>query len=77
MFFFLAVTHTLTYALSSLFFNSPGRFLAAIQVKMLIAHILVEYDFKFEDGKGVPPERRAALFSAPGNTNILFRKRQK
>ncbi|KAF8471427.1 cytochrome P450 [Russula ochroleuca] len=55
----------------------PGRLLAANEVKALLAHILVTYDIKFEEGKGVPRELRFGSFRAPGNANILFRKRQK
>jgi hypothetical protein len=57
--------------------TSPGRFLAANVVKALLARILVTYDFKFEEGEGVPPERRLVSFRRPGNANALFRKRQK
>jgi len=55
----------------------PGRFLAANVVKALLARILVTYDFKFEEGEGVPREQRIASFRRPGNANVLFRKRQK
>jgi hypothetical protein len=50
--------------------------LAGIEMKALLAHILVTYDVKFEDGKGVPPERHLGVFRSPGNANLLFRKRQ-
>jgi hypothetical protein len=56
--------------------HSPGRFLAANEIKALLAHILVTYDVKFEEGKGVPPERRLGSFRMPRNSNVLFRKRQ-
>ena len=58
-------------------FNSPGRFLAAIEIKALLAHIVVTYDVKFEEGKGFPPERHMGLFRYPGNADVLFRKRQR
>jgi hypothetical protein len=45
-------------------------------MKALLAHILVTYDVKFEDGKGVPPERHLGPFRVPRNANLLFRKRQ-
>ena len=57
--------------------NSPGRFLAAIEIKALLAHIVVTYDVKFEEGKGFPPERHMGLFRYPGNADVLFRKRQR
>ncbi|KAH9984968.1 cytochrome P450 [Russula vinacea] len=59
------------------FRSCPGRFLAANEVKALLAHILVTYDIKFEEGNGVPRERRFASFRAPRNANILFRKRRR
>ena len=46
-------------------------------MKALIAHIIVTYDFKFEEGKGVPPERHFGLFCAPGDADVLFRERRK
>jgi hypothetical protein len=55
---------------------SPGRFFAVNVMKALIAHIIVTYDFKFEEGKRAPDEHRMGLFRAPGNANMLFRKRQ-
>ncbi|KAF8459906.1 cytochrome P450 [Russula ochroleuca] len=57
--------------------SCPGRFLAANEVKALLAHILVTYNVKFEEGKGIPRELRIASFRAPRNANILFRKRQR
>jgi len=54
----------------------PGRYLAAIEMKALLAHIVVTYDIKFEEGKGVPCERQLGLFRLPGDANLLFRKRQ-
>lgn len=56
--------------------NSPGRYLAAIEMKALLAYIAVTYDVKFEEGKGVPCERQLGQFRFPGNANVLFRKRQ-
>ena len=58
------------------YFGSPGRFLAAIEMKALLAHIVVNYDIKLEEGKGIPCERHMGQLRFPGNTNVLFRKRQ-
>ena len=46
-------------------------------MKALLAHIIVTYDVKFEEGKGVPCERHVGMFRFPGSANVLFRKRQK
>jgi hypothetical protein len=56
---------------------SPGRFFAVNEIKALLAHIIVTYDFKFEEGKGVPPDDRFGQFNSPGESDVLFKKRQK
>ncbi|KAH9959807.1 cytochrome P450 [Russula dissimulans] len=61
--------HRLTY--------SPGRFFAVNEIKALLAHIIMTYDFRFDEGKGAPPHLCAGLFRSPRNADILFRKRQK
>ncbi|KAI0292784.1 cytochrome P450 [Russula brevipes] len=55
----------------------PGRFFAVNEVKALLAHIVVTYDFKFEEGKGVPPDLCIATLRVPGSANVMFRVRQK
>ena len=45
-------------------------------VNALLARILITYDFKFEEGGGVPRVHRIASFRGPGNANVLFRKHQ-
>ena len=56
---------------------SPGRFFAANEVKALLAHILVTYDFKLEEGKRAPRIRTLGVMRVPEKANVLFRKRQK
>ncbi|KAF8467570.1 cytochrome P450 [Russula ochroleuca] len=55
----------------------PGRFFAVNEVKALFAHIVSTYDVKFEEGKGVPRELCIAGLRFPGNSNVMFRTRQK
>ncbi|KAF8477701.1 cytochrome P450 [Russula ochroleuca] len=55
----------------------PGRFFAVNEVKALFAHIVATYDVKFEEGKGVPREVCIAGLRFPGNSNVMFRTRQK
>ncbi|KAN0130729.1 Cytochrome P450 [Lactarius tabidus] len=55
----------------------PGRFFAANEVKALLAHILVTYDFKVEEGKRAPRTRTIGSMRVPENANVMFRKRQK
>jgi hypothetical protein len=56
---------------------SPGRLFAASEVKLLVAHLVVTYDMKFEDGKGAPPEFRIARLCIPGTSDVMFKKWQK
>ena len=56
---------------------SPGRFFAANEVKALLAHILVTYDFKLEEGKRAPRIRVIGSLRVPEKANVMFRKRQK
>ena len=46
-------------------------------MKALLAHIVVTYDLKLEEGKKVPRELNIATTRIPGNADVLFRKRQK
>jgi hypothetical protein len=47
-------------------------------MKALIAHIIVRYDFRFEErGAGVPDGHRPGIgaFRDPGNVEMVFRVR--
>jgi hypothetical protein len=55
---------------------SPGRFFAATELKALLAHMVVTYDMKFEEGKGAPPQLWIAGLYIPRSSNVMFRKRQ-
>jgi len=55
----------------------PGRFFAANELKVLLAHLVVTYDMKFEEGKGAPRDFRIALTCIPRTTDVMFRTRQK
>ena len=46
-------------------------------MKALLAHILVTYDLKLEEGKKVPRDFIFATARIAGNADVLFRKRQK
>ncbi|KAF9255979.1 cytochrome P450 [Marasmius fiardii PR-910] len=55
----------------------PGRFFAAIELKALVAHALVTYDLKYEEGVAVPEvEWFAATSFANTKGEVLFRKRR-
>jgi len=57
--------------------SCPGRLFVAGELKLLLAHLVVTYDLKFGEGKGVPPELRVATLCVPGASDVMFRKRQK
>ncbi|KAI6042751.1 cytochrome P450 [Pisolithus marmoratus] len=54
----------------------PGRFLAANELKTILAYILTFYDVKFEDGVSRPPSIHWDLnVMAEPNVRVMFRKR--
>ncbi|KAI0050551.1 cytochrome P450 [Auriscalpium vulgare] len=54
----------------------PGRFFAASELKAMLAHLVLTYDVKFENGQGFPPNMFVASSCVPGKADVLFRKRQ-
>lgn len=54
----------------------PGRFFAVSELKVMLARIIITYDFKLEEGKEVPRDRCIASTRIVRNANVLFRKRQ-
>lgn len=61
--------------LTGLGYDSPGRFFAAIQLKALLAHIVLTYDVRFEEGRGTPERRFVAGVLLPGKADLEFRQR--
>ena len=60
----------------SLFLDSPGRWLAATELKAMLAHILLSYDVKFEQEGVRPPNEWLMGGCIPNRTaKVLFRKR--
>ncbi|KAJ7240650.1 cytochrome P450 [Mycena haematopus] len=57
----------------------PGRFFAATELKLMLAHILITYDVKAENELGVrPPDYSFGRVRSPNPTaRILIRKRQR
>ena len=55
---------------------SPGRFFAASELKAMLAHVVMTYDIKFEDGKPKPANVYIGAACIPGKGEIMFRKRQ-
>jgi hypothetical protein len=61
----------------SLFIISPGRFFAANEAKALLAHLIVTYDMKFEEGKGAPRDLQIGMMRIPRGSDVMFRTRRK
>ncbi|KAH9055827.1 cytochrome P450 [Lactarius deliciosus] len=55
----------------------PGRFFAVNEVKALLAHVVVTYDIKFEEGQQAPRSLLIGSLRVPGKANAMFRKRQR
>ena len=56
--------------------RSPGRFLAASELKTMMAHILMNYDVKLEQEGVRPPNMHLAHNRLPNRkAKVLFRKR--
>ncbi|KAF9047886.1 cytochrome P450 [Panaeolus papilionaceus] len=55
----------------------PGRFFAAMEMKLILAHLVTHYDMKFEN-EGVRPADYFISFAILPNpfTKVLFRKRE-
>ena len=63
------------------FFDSPGRFFAATELKCLLGHNLLNYDIKwsnrdFLEGGYFPPSEPLGVFTGPNeDAIIMFRRR--
>ncbi|KAF8913279.1 cytochrome P450 [Mucidula mucida] len=54
----------------------PGRFFAAMELHLMLAHIVLQYDVKFPDGEGRPENLWFGTTCIPNpKAKILFRKR--
>lgn len=53
----------------------PGRFFAANEIKVALAHILMKYDWKLVEGTGANTELKGMVEKASGNVKILVRRR--
>ncbi|KAJ7579742.1 cytochrome P450 [Mycena floridula] len=56
----------------------PGRFLASSELKLLLAHMLINYDIKAVDGNACPPPKWFGPTCIPNpKVDLLFRARSK
>jgi hypothetical protein len=62
----------------SLLHRSPGRFFAANELKLMLAHLVVNYDVQFENSSHIrPPNVYFSNSCVPNPTaKVCFRKRQ-
>ena len=66
-----------SFFLTFLYIYSPGRFFAANELKAMLAHVVLNYDIKFEDEGVIPnPFWAASAFIPNMSAKVLFRKRQ-
>ena len=62
--------------LAGYFLYSPGRFFAAIELKFMLAHLLVTYDVKLEDNTTHPQSWHIGTYIAANpRAKVLFRNR--
>jgi cytochrome P450 len=55
----------------------PGRFFAATELKAMMAHLVLTYDFKLENEGVRPPDTWLGAYCVPNRkAKVLFRKRQ-
>ncbi|KAF4574541.1 hypothetical protein EYR36_005885 [Pleurotus pulmonarius] len=53
----------------------PGRFLASLELKTMLAHVVLTYDVKLES-EGYPRSRWAGTSAIPYGGSVMFKKRQ-
>lgn len=54
----------------------PGRFFAGSEIKMILAHLLLNYDIKMKDGERRPAPNMFMMTKSPSMTaEILFKRR--
>ncbi|KAI5830576.1 hypothetical protein K523DRAFT_371757 [Schizophyllum commune Tattone D] len=54
----------------------PGRFFAAMEMKTLLAHLVIHYDIKFDGDGGRPPNKWFSIHCIPDpHANLMFKRR--
>ena len=54
----------------------PGRWFADAEIKMILVHFLLEYDFKFLEGKSRPESLEFETQNLPDKTAMIMLKRR-
>ena len=58
-------------------FACPGRFFASNEIKLILSHILIMYDFKWADGASRPPNLNFEEASYPNPSGkVMMRRRE-
>jgi cytochrome P450 len=52
----------------------PGRFFAALEIKNILVRLIMDYDWKLEDGQGRPDNLKAHEFIFPNPDGLLYMK---
>ncbi|KAL8761588.1 MAG: hypothetical protein Q9184_002296 [Pyrenodesmia sp. 2 TL-2023] len=55
-------------------YSCPGRFFAANEIKMILAHMLLMYEFKFPSGQGRPKNMTAHEYIFPDPEGLIMCK---
>jgi cytochrome P450 len=55
-------------------FACPGRFFAALEIKNILVRLIMDYDWKLEEGKCRPENLRAHEFIFPNPDSIIYMK---
>ncbi|KAG6017098.1 hypothetical protein E4U54_008359 [Claviceps lovelessii] len=53
----------------------PGRFFASEEIKLVLCHILMKYDFKLVDGTDVEPRKFGLNMTANPSARLMVRRR--
>ncbi|KAL2038431.1 hypothetical protein N7G274_008770 [Stereocaulon virgatum] len=56
--------------------SCPGRFFASLEIKIILVRLIMDYEYKFPDGKGRPENVRAHEFIFPNPEGELLMRRR-
>ena len=56
--------------------SCPGRFFASLEIKIILVRLIMDYEYKFPDGKGRPENLKAHEFVFPNPEGELLMRRR-
>ena len=56
--------------------SCPGRFFASLEIKIILVRLIMDYEYKFPDGKGRPENLKAHEFIFPNPEGELLMRRR-